>query len=120
MIDDEARKLIQHELQKKAVLTQTAETTNAMRIYHPDGSVTEVENPFSAMQATYAALAADPNAIPELSDESRAAILHEIETGKVAVPIAPTQPEPKEQPRPNRHQRRRAAAIARKRRKVGR
>ena len=51
---------------------------NKLIITHQDGSQNVVENPFLPMQATYAALAADPNAMPELSDESRAEILRQI------------------------------------------
>ena len=51
---------------------------NKLIITHQDGSKTVVENPFLPMQATYAALAADPTAMPELSDETRERILAEI------------------------------------------
>jgi hypothetical protein len=84
---------------------------NKLIITHQDGSQNVVENPFLPMQATYAALAADPNAMPELPDESRAKILAEIADEKNR------ESETRHKQAftgMNRHERRKAAAIARK------
>lgn len=95
-------------------------------ITHQDGSQSIVENPFEAMQSTYEALAADPNAMPELSDESRAEILAQIEREKRLAHSAELEKqwkeelEEKERDRReggrimNRHERRKAAKLARK------
>jgi len=83
---------------------------NKLIITHHDGSQNIVENPFLPMQATYAALAVDPNAMPELSDETRARILAEIADEKNR--------EAEKKHRAftgmNRHERRKQEAIARK------
>lgn len=82
---------------------------NKLIITHLDGSQNIVENPFLPMQATYAALAADPNAIPELSDESRARILVEIADEKNREAIK----KHRAFTGMNRHERRKAAKLAR-------
>ena len=51
-------------------------------IHNKDGSTTVVENPFIGMKALYDALADDPAAVPELCDESREAILREVNCSK--------------------------------------
>lgn len=90
-------------------------------ITHPDGTKTEVEDPFRGMKSTYDALRADPNAIPELSDESRAAILEEIANGTAPAPAIETKPKTASVDntyfKPNRHERRKQVAIARRERK---
>ncbi|KKM08413.1 hypothetical protein SY88_23785 [Clostridiales bacterium PH28_bin88] len=82
-------------------------------LYNNDGTETTLVNPFGPMKALYDELRKDPNAVPELSDESRAAILAEIEKGAIE------DRKPMEAAylgsKPNRHERRRAAALARKR-----
>lgn len=93
-------------------------------ITRDDGSTTEVENPFEAMQSTYEALAADPNAMPELSDESRAEILMKIERDKKLAWSEESEKQTKKEREEkekfqryngmNRHERRKQAAIARK------
>ncbi len=128
MNDEDALKEIQKEL-KAANIKKAADDSQVMQIIHSDGSITEVENPFGPMLATYAELAADPAAMPELSDESRERILTELETKQVAVPIAPDPIQEAEDKRdekaasqfmPNRHDRRRAAALAKRAKKGGR
>ncbi len=126
MIDEEARKQIEAEL-RRANSGKAKDGSPVMQIIHSDGSVTEVENPFAPMLATYEALAADPTAMPELNDESRVQILTEIKTGQVVVPLIQDPLEEiaekdteKAAARfvPNRHERRRLAALAR-RKKAG-
>lgn len=84
-----------------------------MILYNEDGSETVLVNPFGPMKALYDELRKDPNAVPELSEESRAAILAEIEKEETE------DRKPMEAAylgsKPNRHERRRAAALARKR-----
>jgi hypothetical protein len=82
---------------------------NKLIITHQDGSKTVVENPFLPMQATYAALAQDPNALPELSDESRARILAEIADEK----NREAEKKHHDFTGMNRHERRKAAKLAR-------
>lgn len=82
-----------------------------MILYNIDGSETVLVNPFGAMKALYDELRKDPNAEPELSDESRAAILAEIEAEDKQKPMEAAYLGSS----PNRHERRRAAALARKR-----
>lgn len=85
---------------------------NKLIITHEDGSKNIVENPFLPMQATYAALAADPEAMPELNVESRAEILRQIAEEKQRE--IKTRHEQAFTSGLNRHQRRKAAALARK------
>jgi len=93
-------------------------------ITHQDGSQSIVENPFSAMQATYDALAENQNAMPELLDESRAEILMRIERDKKLAWSEESEKQTKKEREEkekfqryngmNRHERRKQAAIARK------
>ena len=102
---------------------------NKLIITHQDGSQNVVENPCLPMQATYAALAADPNAMPELSDESRTEILRQIaserHSGKMNWAAGMEKRMREEQERKekdqreyghvmNRHERRKQAKLARK------
>lgn len=94
---------------------------NKLIITHQDGSQNIGENPFLPMQATYAALAADPTAMPELSDETRERILAEIAAERrkkidemVLAGEKKGEPKPFYPPAMNRHERRKQAAIARK------
>lgn len=95
-----------------------------------DGTQTVVEDPFRGMRSTYDALRADATAMPELNPESRARILQEIADGTAPAPADPDktqpvvieaeqkiEPDPKTFYVPNRHDRRRQAAIARRERK---
>ena len=90
---------------------------NKLIVTHPDGSQTIVKNPFAPIKAVYAALAENPEAIPELSDESRAEILGFIELEKRKT--LKEQEEKEKETREygmvmNRHERRKQAAIARR------
>lgn len=123
MIDEEARKLMQNEVLKKVV-----DNSPVMQIIRQDGSTTEVENPFGAMIATYDTLRADPNAIPELSDESREMILKEIAMGTAPknelIPDQVVEEAEKDHERSagrflNRHERRRLVALARQKKLEG-
>ncbi|HBA90287.1 MAG TPA: hypothetical protein DCZ08_00375 [Anaerolineaceae bacterium] len=89
-------------------------------IFNRDGSKTIVEDPFRPIKAVYDALRKDPAAMPELSEESRAAILAEIANGTAPTaaieadsdPVIEADPEAESVPAatvrfiPNRHDRR--------------
>ena len=98
-------------------------------IHSESGEETIVNDPFSGMQSTYEALAADPNAMPELSDESRAEILDQLARERrkkmdalILSGEEKTKEEREEKERDrreggrimNRHERRKAAKLARK------
>ena len=88
-----------------------------MILYNRDGSETIVRHPFGPMEAVYAALAENPEAIPELSDESRAEILGfiELEKRKTLKEQEDKEKETREYGMiMNRHERRKQAAIARR------
>ena len=94
-------------------------------IHNRDGSDTIIDDPFSGIRSTYAALRKDPNAMPELSPESRERILEEIANGTAPVdpedeiiqPVAADSAPVAILYRSNRHQRRKFAALARKERR---
>ncbi|PKN85924.1 MAG: hypothetical protein CVU46_09575 [Chloroflexi bacterium HGW-Chloroflexi-8] len=107
-------------MDEKETPHKTEQNGNTFTIYHRDGTTTEAKNPFAAMQATYQALANDPQAMPELSDESRERILAEIARDRekkikeMLLAAENTDQKPFYPPALNRHERRKQAALARK------